>query len=848
MDINNTLFQALLRQQNISEFRPFKIDIYYLSNSKLGNQIKIDYRYVNLDDIFAYVKDGVFHICNQNFEVIDISKFLFECKGIVHIDINNDNYVYPSVGSEKSIVIDSKGNIISTNPTNFFYVGTKEFLEDSPLFITDYCEGLVYSILDNKFIVPRKFDFWNGYKEDYDINLPIIKDKIFIQEGKENPNLQYLFSIKKSNCSPVPTLSYFLDKKSKDIFLFESSEYGSEMRELSPVCLWHTNGNVFAISIKMLNDIDNKGDVIKSTDTYDFSFKFEISVSSGNTFGIYSKRTLGLNFDSLNKNKLKSFLSSFIFTPTKNALLISREKYNHGFDVILISDNGQITFCGELEGSSIAFTESNILRLGCYESNDVEYYDIFGNLICRADIYAPEFQFFSRALKEPSRFNSNEIACQRNHFHFRRYDNDVLDAFWGVIDLKTGNVIIPPCYSKIQLHKLHHIFDESVGDDTYTAIVQIDNFPNGNISTLFGIYLNDRLILPIFYLNIEFLTYKMPKGDDELIPFQISDESRYFDSKNSDYLLLQKDNLFGLAVINGHEIVSPCAESVSLLEKTHQRQVESDGEKRIWLQHIPRYSDPNYVKMLKDGRYNLVYKDRVISDFQYSEVKIFSVSNFDTEYIFIKAFKDGQVTLYFEGSQIIDFYENIKVYFSTVGNQFDDDFEVVFLVMNDLGQKSLLNNKGDIIIPFSSSSIFPYRNYVVHGDTIINSECDILFNSEGYTLIAEKSSYPNERLICFYNDESKYAIIDGNGTLYEFEDIEELDAATFSCGYNEYKFDIDANEFIKIEDEEDGYHDYNEPDDYDYDRDTYYALGGDDYDRFKENGGSIDDMMDYLGY
>jgi hypothetical protein len=216
--------------------------------------------------------------------------------------------------------------------------------------------------------------------------------------------------------------------------------------------------------------------------------------------------------------------------------------------------------------------------------------------------------------------------------------------------------------------------------------------------------------------------------------------------------------------------------------------------------------------------------------------------------IVVPTFKDGQVTLYFEGSQIIDFYENIKVYFSTVGNQFDDDFEVVFLVMNDLGQKSLLNNKGDIIIPFSSSSIFPYRNYVVHGDTIINSECDILFNSEGYTLIAEKSSYPNERLICFYNDESKYAIIDGNGTLYEFEDIEELDAATFSCGYNEYKFDIDANEFIKIEDEEDGYHDYNEPDDYDYDRDTYYALGGDDYDRFKENGGSIDDMMDYLGY
>ena len=36
-------------------------------------------------------------------------------------------------------------------------------------------------------------------------------------------------------------------------------------------------------------------------------------------------------------------------------------------------------------------------------------------------------------------------------------------------------------------------------------------------------------------------------------------------------------------------------------------------------------------------------------------------------------------------------------------------------------------------------------------------------------------------------------------------------------------------------------------DDTDYERDTYYALGGDDYDRFRENGGSIDNMMDGLG-
>ena len=39
-----------------------------------------------------------------------------------------------------------------------------------------------------------------------------------------------------------------------------------------------------------------------------------------------------------------------------------------------------------------------------------------------------------------------------------------------------------------------------------------------------------------------------------------------------------------------------------------------------------------------------------------------------------------------------------------------------------------------------------------------------------------------------------------------------------------------------------------EIDDTDYERETYYALGGDDYDGFREEGGSIDAMMDGLGY
>lgn len=82
---------------------------------------------------------------------------------------------------------------------------------------------------------------------------------------------------------------------------------------------------------------------------------------------------------------------------------------------------------------------------------------------------------------------------------------------------------------------------------------------------------------------------------------------------------------------------------------------------------------------------------------------------------------------------------------------------------------------------------------------------------------------------------------------YEFED------AAFCCG-TETKVDYynkDA-ELIYSEDkkqfERRGYQNQDYEDNHNYDRDTFYALGGDDYDSFRENGGNIDDMMDSMGF
>ena len=59
-------------------------------------------------------------------------------------------------------------------------------------------------------------------------------------------------------------------------------------------------------------------------------------------------------------------------------------------------------------------------------------------------------------------------------------------------------------------------------------------------------------------------------------------------------------------------------------------------------------------------------------------------------------------------------------------------------------------------------------------------------------------------------------------------------------------YDVCEGTFCKVDDLAEP--DYHDPDEgIDWDRETYYALGGSDYDRFIEEGGDLDSMMDGMG-
>lgn len=67
-------------------------------------------------------------------------------------------------------------------------------------------------------------------------------------------------------------------------------------------------------------------------------------------------------------------------------------------------------------------------------------------------------------------------------------------------------------------------------------------------------------------------------------------------------------------------------------------------------------------------------------------------------------------------------------------------------------------------------------------------------------------------------------------TLYITEDAFEGCPNEYNNDYKPLRYDDDV------------------PDDDDLERDTYYALGGEDYDQFKKDGGNLDYMMEGMGF
>lgn len=153
-------------------------------------------------------------------------------------------------------------------------------------------------------------------------------------------------------------------------------------------------------------------------------------------------------------------------------------------------------------------------------------------------------------------------------------------------------------------------------------------------------------------------------------------------------------------------------------------------------------------------------------------------------------------TIHHEG--VIDVNGNIIIepmYEKIVRNEHSENL----LIVKHKGYWGAVDNKGNIIIPIQ------YK---------------------GYNTNVENDTEDYDNVVCkfYYGDNIDF--YDNDGELLGAEDVDEYEQR-----HQRYSRD-----------------DRYDNQDYDYERDTYYALGGDDYDEWRANGGNLDDMMDGMGF
>lgn len=137
------------------------------------------------------------------------------------------------------------------------------------------------------------------------------------------------------------------------------------------------------------------------------------------------------------------------------------------------------------------------------------------------------------------------------------------------------------------------------------------------------------------------------------------------------------------------------------------------------------------------------------------------------------------------------------------------------------------------------------------------SDFDYIGGLRGYHLFRRIGGDINDidNYICFYLPDEDWM----EEGVWDVEEDDEIEADREHILWSNYRpvlalgdgtvfYSVKEDRFYDDINDLASYPDYYPDDDYDYERDTYYALGGDDYDQWKENGGDLDGMMEGMGF
>ena len=246
------------------------------------------------------------------------------------------------------------------------------------------------------------------------------------------------------------------------------------------------------------------------------------------------------------------------------------------------------------------------------------------------------------------------------------------------------------------------------------------------------------------------------------------------------------------------------------------------------------------------GKYAFIYRDKLITGFVFDKIEAARITGWhDSDTQWAKVWKDGQCAIYRNEEPIIGYYTDIKAIKTKLFSLSEESSysNVLFIVTREDGKKGLYRMDEKEILPCVYESLKISEEVIYADGQYFDGDGSVVFECEGYDFLTKaKGGYGSS--LCYANHETLVFVQTGSAKIREYERYNNKQTYTFGS----LEFDFKKERFVPIEEEKtDNAPDYQENDN-DYERDTYYALGEDDYARWRDQGVNLDDMMDGMGY
>ena len=420
----------------------------------------------------------------------------------------------------------------------------------------------------------------------------------------------------------------------------------------------------------------------------------------------------------------------------------------------------------------------------------------------------------------------NKISGRRhNQEHFALFSKHTDDPYslngtkdlLGLVNPEDMSILIPFFhYDRIESEEIDCWDNDSDHILMVLSIVYIEG-QNGRMYC--GLFKNDCLIMPISDDRIEPILYNIPNSFNNKTIFS---------------------GYYGRLTSRGWIIYHSYSDRTVEVDRFVTRSpFDCCGVPSEWVGHEEEFVvSSGYLLVMKNDASAIMIGGRIITDFKYSDAQRLN----NTDWFYVNGLgrdkdKIGLVSIN-RGEVFPPVYDSLK----KKGDYVVADNRLYSIENELLFDPGLFKVKGKIEFLFDFD------------EDVVNILCDnnlydlkeqllIDANSQGLAFVNHYSG-----VYCYSSTEGEFLFMDAFGDqLINGEDYySQKGNYVFSRGnYLDLVFFKDDKSFheVPVDDRSNDYYE----EQHDYEEDTYYALGGDDYQRFKENGGSIDNMMEGMG-